>query len=324
MRNTDCAIIAPVSIYFGGGTPSLLTPEEIATILSWLPCSPTTEVTLEANPESVTIEKMRSFKEAGINRVSIGIQAFDDALLTALSRGHTCEQAKNAVSATYEAGITNISIDLMYDLPYQSRAQWQASLHTAASLPITHLSLYNLTIEPQTVFYKYRERLNTLRPTPETSREMYCDAMDLLEEAGLKQYEISAFARDGRISCHNTGYWKGRPFIGLGPSAFSYWKGSRFRNHCHFNRWAEACSAGLSPTDYSETLDSNASRRELLTIGLRLRDGVDLSTFAPLENETIDILDRHIAQGLLQRDGAKVALTKEGRLFYDSIAVDLI
>lgn len=317
-------MLPATSIYFGGGTPSLLTPDEIAEILSWLPRSPSTEVTLEANPESTSVERMRSFKDAGVNRVSIGVQAFDDALLATLSRGHSSEHAVNAIVSTVEAGISNISIDLMYDLPRQTRSQWRRTLQIAASLPITHLSLYNLAIEPQTVFYKYRERLAALRPAPEASREMYCDAMELLENAGLEQYEISAFARNGQISQHNSGYWTGRPFLGIGPSAFSYWGGSRFRNHCHFNRWVEGCAAGRLASDFTETLAPEAACRELLTIKLRLREGVDLEHFTLLEPETAETIDRYVALGFLKKNGTKVTLTKEGYLFYDSIAVDLI
>lgn len=313
-----------VSVYFGGGTPSLLNPDSIADIISWLPISDDCEISLEANPESVTLEKMQAFADAGINRVSLGIQSFDDALLKRLSRAHSAADAREAILNVNRAGVDNITIDLMYDLPGQSLEQWRTTLSHVSDLPITHLSLYNLTIEPHTVFYKYRQKLMPLIPTPEASKTMYCDAVERLDEMGLKQYEISAFARNNKTSRHNVGYWTGRPFLGLGPSAFSYWDQKRFRNICNFNKWADSCARGENPADFEELLLPDARKRELLTIRLRLNEGVDLTHFEPLEAETHATLQKYQQMSLLEVDRTKVRLTKDGQLFYDSIATDLV
>lgn len=313
-----------VSVYFGGGTPSLLHPEAIHEILSWLPLEEPCEITLEANPESIDFARMQAFARAGINRVSIGIQSLDDHLLKVLSRNHSAEQAKEAILNVHRAGIENITIDLMYDLPGQTLLQWEETLKQVRLLPISHLSLYNLTIEPHTVFYKYRQKLIPTVPKPEISRQMYCTAVDHLEAMGLEQYEISAFARKGKTSLHNTGYWTGRPFLGLGPSAFSYWDEKRFRNHCSFSKWARCCADLTNPSDFEELLTPDARKRELLTIRLRLREGINLNDYAPLEEQTEKTIQKYQQLGLLEVDGLKVRLTKDGQLFYDSIATDLV
>lgn len=312
------------SVYFGGGTPSLLAPNAFEEILSWLPLNDQCEITLEANPESVTLDRMRAYAQAGINRVSLGVQSLEDELLQKISRKHSAHDAKEAVRNVHRAGIENITIDLMYDLPTQTLALWKSTLNQVQELPITHLSLYNLTIEPHTVFYKYRQKLAMQVPNPEISRDMYCTAVEKLESFGLMQYEISAFAHPGKESRHNVGYWTARPFLGLGPSAFSYWNAKRFRNSCNFNKWQQQCNVGMDPADFEEQLPPDARKRELLTVRLRLKEGIDLNDFEPLEPETKRTLEKYNKMAFLEIDGSKVRLTKEGQLFYDSIATDLV
>ena len=270
------------SLYFGGGTPVLLGPDRIAEIIQWvreaLP-DPIEEVTLEANPESMTPALMKGFQKAGINRISIGLQTLDDGLLRQLGRLHTAQKAIDAVLMAADSGIPNISVDLMYDIPYQTLSHWNATLAALAPLPISHLSLYNLTFEPETLFFKKRALLQPVVPDPDVSLQMYENAVASLQAIGLEQYEISAFAKPGFHSRHNVGYWTARPFIGLGPSAFSYWDKSRFRNVAHLRRYCQALEAALSPVDFTETLEDNARRRELLTVQLRLISGVDLPRF---------------------------------------------
>lgn len=313
------------SIYFGGGTPSLLGPAAIAHILEWFPRSEKPiEITLEANPENITGPLMQDYRNAGINRVSIGVQSFDDEMLHLLSRQHDAEKARQAILDTEKAGISNISIDLMYDLPKQTLKMWEETLAQACQLPITHLSLYNLTIEPHTAFYKHRTALEPQRPTPKTSRIMYELAIERLSKAGLLQYEISAFARDGLHSIHNTGYWTARPFLGLGPSAFSFWKGKRFRNIAHLNKYHRALSNGDSPIDFEEQLDEAASLRERLAIHLRLLEGINLETFPKLAEETLNALEELGEKGLVQWRRNHVQLTDKGILFYDTVASELV
>lgn len=321
-----------VTLYFGGGTPSLFGPSRLASLLELIRTSiailPSAEITLEVNPENVTLQLMHAYAEAGINRVSLGIQTLDADLLKLLGRLHSPEIAKQAVHTVYQAGIDNISIDLMYDLPKQTLAHWASTLEQVQTLPIRHLSLYNLTIEPHTLFFKKQGELRPWLPDEETSLAMYEMAIQRLEESGLQQYEISAFAQPGFESHHNTGYWTGRPFLGLGPSAFSYWQGKRFRNVANLNRYCAALKEGRLATDFEEELDPDAQRRELFVIQLRLRQGVAweafINKYGKLDSATQATVKRLISEGYLeQRDGC-LLLTKRGVLFYDTVATELI
>ena len=316
------------TVYFGGGTPALIGPEAIARILDWVKPAQDAEITLEANPENITEELMRAYKKAGINRVSIGIQTLDPGLLNQLGRLHHPQKAKEAVQITHSAGIENISIDLMYDLPGQSIGQWESTLIEAGKLPIRHLSLYNLTIEPHTVFFKKEAQLRALMPNEEASLAMYQQAIAYLESTGLKQYEISAFAQDGYASRHNSGYWTGREFLGFGPSAFSYWEGARFRNVAHLNKYSRGLDEGQFPIDFTETLEPEARRRELLAIRLRLKEGVELPSFerewGALEAGIIKDINDLLGQGLLIRDHDTIRLTGRGVLCYDTVAAELV
>ncbi len=301
----------PVSIYFGGGTPSLLGSDKISEILSLLNYNPSTcEITLEANPEHLTKSLMQEYANTGINRVSLGVQSFDNKQLIRLTRSHTATTAESAIENTLASGIENISIDLMYDLPLQTLESWQQSLIKATSLPIRHLSLYNLTIEPHTSFGKNPPT----QPTQELSLQMLELAISHLEAHNFKRYEISAFAHPGYESKHNIGYWTGRPFLGYGPSAFSYWNGARFRNISNLNRYARALNAAEDPVDFTETLPKEEQERERLAIELRLMRGVKPST----------LLDPLIKEGFCEHHENRVRLTEKGKLFYDSVGEMII
>lgn len=322
-----------LTIYFGGGTPTLLGPSAIGKILSWIRkdsffAVDSPEITIEANPENITFELMRSYADLGINRLSIGMQTLDNQLLKQLGRLHDGQKAIDAVETAYNAGITNISIDLMYDLPNQNLLMWQNTLKRASELPIAHLSLYNLTIEPHTVFFKNKETLEKLLPDQETSLQMYESAIEILSKNEFEQYEISAFARSNQYSRHNSGYWIGRPFLGFGPSAFSYWEKKRFRNIANLSQYHRKLKEGNSPIDFEETLPGSAQKRELLAIQLRLIKGVDLEEFQKrhglLDSETIAVLDKLHSEGFLRKKENLFSLTKQGILFYDSLAVELI
>lgn len=313
------------TIYFGGGTPSLLSPKYISEILSWIPHHPEIEITLEANPENLSQELLEGFFQAGINRLSIGIQSFDDSLLKTLGRTHDSNTPLKALEWSVAAGFKNISIDLMYDLPQQTLQTWTNTLKVASKLPITHLSLYNLTIEPKTLFFKNRLNLKKEVPSPEISLEMYQLAQEMLP---LTQYEISAFAKEGFYSEHNTGYWTGRPFFGLGPSAHSFWGGQRFSNFSHMGKYQRALEAGLEPVDSVDELGIDERRKELFAIEMRLFKGVNSQAFekkhGPLANETFLTLERLKKQGWVEQEDSLYRLTSQGVLFYDSVAEDLI
>lgn len=322
-----------ISIYFGGGTPALFGAKPLAKLLdmvrSLIPCDTNhIEITLEANPENITKQLMSDYAAAGVNRISIGIQSLDNDLLTRLGRTHNANKAIDAVIATYDAGIDNISIDLMYDIPGQTLNSWQNTLHHVSALPITHLSLYNLTIEPHTVFFKYQESLRKLLPDAESSAEMYRIAIDQMNDNGLLQYEISAFAKRDLYSRHNVGYWTGRPFLGFGPSAFSYWEGRRFRNVANLSRYLKALQEDRSPIDFEEKLEPEKHQRELLAIALRLLRGVDIAEFQNehgfLSKGLMDTLEKLEKEDFLIKKNGVLILSAKGLLFYDSVAVEII
>ncbi len=307
-----------VSLYLGGGTPSLLGPEKIGEILSWMQVKG--EITLEVNPDDVTLEKMEAFQKAGINRVSLGLQSLDNPLLKKLGRLHTAQKAIEAVHLTAQAGIKNITVDLMYEIPGQTLKIWEETLDRVSTLPITHLSLYNLTFEPGAVFYKKQKELSPLLPSPEESLAMLNAACTKLRAMGLSRYEISAFAKPGFESVHNTGYWTGRPFLGLGPSAFSFWEGRRFRNVCHLKKWKEILSQGQLPRDFDEKLSPLASLHERLAVRLRLFEGAPRSEF-PIDS---DLVKKLLEKEWLTLTPTHFQLTETGRLFYDSVAEEII
>lgn len=325
-----------VSIYFGGGTPSLLHEKTIEYILRLIfdeahlfySIADSCEITLEANPESVSLEKMRALKKLGINRLSIGVQSLDDHQLVLLDRRHLATKAIQALEDSHASGIHNLSIDLMYDIPGQTLDSWQRTVDRAMQLPISHLSLYNLTIEPHTLFFKKRKALQKQLPTPEASVEMLEYATTSCARTGLKRYEISAFAKEGYFSRHNTGYWIGRPFLGLGPSAFSYFQGKRFKNVSSLQKWLSTLHAHQSPIDFEETLSSDAAFRELLAIHLRLLEGIDWTLFTQQHGKVpsgiLTTIQDLCQQGLLQQQENIVLLTEKGQLFYDSVAEALI
>lgn len=306
---------SPISIYFGGGTPALLGPKAIDEILTWISPPLSCEITLEANPENVSLELMRAYCSCGINRISLGVQTLDDILLTTLSRTHSSERSLSAVDKCIQAGIHNISIDLMFDLPGQSLLSWQKTLDQAVQLPITHLSLYNLTIEPHTVFFKKKN--NLALPDSNVSLQMLCQAVEVLEHSGLRRYEISAFAKEEMISKHNTGYWTGRSFLGFGPSAFSYWNECRFRNIANLNRYAKILEKGLDPVDFKEVLLPKERLKESLAISLRLIDGI---TVKPWPSEIENGLFELEANGFLEKNGVNLRLSSKGLLFHDTVA----
>lgn len=321
-----------VSLYFGGGTPSLFGPHRLSTLIDTIKrlCNliPTAEITLEGNPEDIEVDRMRHYADAGVNRVSLGVQTLDGELLQLLGRRHSPQTALRAVDTVFRAGIDNLSIDLMYDLPNQTFAHWNATLQALEGLPLSHLSLYNLTIEPHTPFFKRRGTLIPLLPDPEMSLVMYEHAISLLEQRGLVQYEISAFARPGREALHNTGYWMGRPFFGLGPSAFSYWEGRRYRHHAHLGRYCQQLEEGHLPIDFEERLDEGARRRELLVLQLRLLKGFIFSQWVschgPLDPITCEALHQLKNEGYLSWEEDVIRLTRKGILFYDTVASILI
>ena len=320
------------SIYFGGGTPTILPAYDIRDILTIIDQTATLsrniEITIEGNPETITPIKIQEYKSMGINRISIGIQSLDDSLLKTLSRKHSAQDGINAVKTIYDNGIYNISVDLMYDIPNQTIDQWKNTLKQALELPIIHISLYNLNIEPHTIFYKHRESIKQQQPNDERSLQILEIALEMFEKAGFKQYEISAFCKNYHYSKHNIGYWIGRNFLGFGPSAFSYIDGKRFSNIRNFNKYCKILNEGLLPVDFVEKLPFDRHIKELLIIRLRLTNGIDLLDFQAingnLSQETLETIEQLIKQKFIKRKNNTISLTKKGILFYDTVATEII
>jgi oxygen-independent coproporphyrinogen III oxidase len=315
------------SIYFGGGTPCLL-GEDLEQILSWIDKDSSCEITLEANPESCSKASLALFRKMGINRLSLGVQSFDDSLLRVLRRTHTAKKALQSIEWANCVGFDNLSIDLMVDLPTQTMKSWETTLLLLRGLPITHLSLYNLTFEPKTIFERKKETFAPLLPNECLSLKILEKATSFLETLGLHRYEISAFAKKGYHSHHNVGYWIGRPFFGLGPSAFSYLEGKRAQNSPNLQHYYQALQKGSLPLFFEEKLPFPENLKELFVVELRLVQGVDLSLFQKkhglLLKETLQQIDRLQKENLLEEKMGSIRLTKRGLLFYDSIAVALL
>ncbi len=307
------------SLYFGGGTPYLLEVDDLKTILEWIDPPPGIEITLEANPEDLTLKKTKGFAEAGVNRLSLGAQSFDQEILTNIGRSHTPQQAINAVQIAREAGIANISLDVMIDLPHQTIHQVENTCQQITELPITHISLYNLVIEAPSLFHRKKSLIRQAMPKEAESMEMLACAVNTFDQAGFDRYEISAFAKPGFHSHHNFGYWTARPFLGLGPTAFSYWEGKRFQNASH--QYIKKMLRGDDPTNYEEKLAPSPSQRELLAIRLRINDWLDLHDYPLIDQTTVDQL---VSTGLLQRKKEFIRLSEQGLLFYDTVASELI
>lgn len=301
------------TIYFGGGTPSVLSAAQLAQILaaqrSAFDCSDVTEITLEANPEQLTAQFLSNIRAAGFNRLSIGIQSFVDQHLGLMGRRHTAAQAIAAVRAAQNAGFTNISIDLIYGLPFMSEQQWQSNIEQALQLGVQHISAYHLTIEPRTAF----ARQGLVAVSDITSERHYTMLKQALAKGGFEHYEISNFALAGFRSKHNSSYWNSTPYFGFGPSAHSY-NGGRVR------RWNVASLPKyLSLDSYfeSEILTDADIHNEFIMTRLRTADGFSASDYFSKFGRRIEPVP------LLVFDGDRIYITPEKWLVSDSIIASL-
>ncbi len=309
------------SLYFGGGTPSLFGPDRIEKIIAQAKtfASQPIEVTLEGNPEHLSYELLQEYFHTGINRLSIGAQTFDNALLKKLGRAHSSKELISSIENAHSAGFKNISIDLMYEIPNQTYDSWKESLEIANQLPIQHLSIYNLTIEPGTSFYKRQEKLLKQIPGEDTCSQMWELLNTYLEGKGWDHYEISAFTRENKYSHHNIGYWLSRPFYGLGPSAFSYWDGARFQNTKSLENYISDIASGSLKSAFYEKLPHDQSTAERIAVALRTSMGVCLTDFQisdKLSNSIDALLKQELA--ILDQKGI-LRLTEQGRRYYDTV-----
>jgi putative oxygen-independent coproporphyrinogen III oxidase len=318
------------TIFFGGGTPSLFAPATIGRILDGIaaacPLAPDVEITLEANPGTVERQRLAGFRQAGVKRLSFGIQSFQQPLLTTLGRIHGPDEARAAIRAARAAGFDDLNLDLIFAVPGETRADWDADVAEALTWAPEHVSAYNLTYEPGTPFHTLRGR-GALRPLDdEDELWMYQHVRATLADAGYEQYEISNFARSGHEARHNQSYWRGVDYLGLGAGAHSYshmpgW-GRRWSNERIPERYIAAVAAG-DPTASTETLSLETAVAEFMFLGLRERHGVDPSAFLARFGRPLAEVHPEVARfrsdGLLDERGGRIVLSERGLLVADSI-----
>ena len=316
------------TIFFGGGTPSLLEPGEIAGLIracrGAFAVDRDAEITLEANPETVTVERLAGFRAAGVNRLSYGVQSFSDAELRRLSRLHTASRAEIAVTEARQAGFDNVSLDLMMWLPEQTVAAWLESVDRLASLAPEHASLYMLEIYPNAPLRDEMARARWSQAPDDDAAEMYGGAMERLERAGYRQYEISNVAVPGRESRHNLKYWRDGAWLGFGCGAHSTRGGVRWKNVSSTGEYVDRVTAGARLVTEERRLSPAEQLEEALFTGLRLAAGVDLGAvearygvqvWARYGRELQPFAD----EGLLVYDGGSIRLTRRGMLLAHEI-----
>lgn len=321
------------SVFFGGGTPTFLPAPDLARLLdavaSTWSLQADAEVTVEANPTSADARRFAELRRAGFNRVSIGVQAFDDDLLRAVDREHTAAEAVAAVDTARKARFDNVSLDLMFGLPGQTQAQWEATLERALELGTPHLSVYALTLEPGTRFERLHAGGKLVLPGEEAELAMYESAITRLREAGFEHYEVSNFAWPGYRARHNLLYWRNGEYLGFGAGAVSYVDGRRWTREKQPGRYIQKVGSGADLAVEAESLDGEAAVAETLILGLRLLEGLDLRRVArrfgaealSTAQEHLDALER---EGYLRREGDRVRVTHRGLLFSDHVALQLL
>jgi len=305
------------TIYFGGGTPSRLIPSAIARLLDGIrrdrPVSSDAEVTLEANPEDVTPGAAASWRAAGVNRVSLGVESFDPGVLSWMHRTHTAEQVPEAVRILRSEGIADLSLDLIFGLPRVLGRDWSIDLERAFALDPEHLSLYGLTIEPHTPLGRWTQRGEVMPVDEDRYAAEFLEAHAALQAHGYDHYEVSNAGQPGHRARHNSAYWRRAPFIGLGPSAHSGFGGERRWNVREWAAYQRLLESGRSPREGRELLDVAAVDLEELYLGLRTREGLAASRVPAAVTRAWE------AEGWATQSDDRVQLTSEGWLRLDAL-----
>lgn len=317
------------TIYVGGGTPTSLDEQQLTflceTINEVLPFTRgQVEFTFEANPGDLSFEKMRILKEAGVNRISFGVQSFNEELLKAIGRTHKSEDVYSSVEKAQNAGFENITIDLMYGLPGQTMQVFKESLQEALKLQLPHYSSYSLIVEPKTVFYNMMQKNKLHLPTQDLEAEMYEVLMEEMEKHGLRQYEISNFAKAGFESKHNTTYWNNDYYYGFGAGAHGYVNGERVGNFGPLKKYMEPIRRSELPYMNVHKVPVNEQMEEEMFLGLRKIDGVSLSTFSKkFGKDASDVfaepIEDLLKRGLIEVTAERIYLTHKGKLLGNEV-----
>ncbi len=319
------------TIYFGGGTPSLLNTQELEGIFNAINYSFTiasnAEITLEANPDDLNKEKLAMLKQQGVNRLSIGTQSFQDTCLQYLNRAHNATEATQSIKLAQDQGFDNISIDLIYAIPVADEATWQADLQQTVDLQVQHISAYCLTIEEKTVFGRQLQKQLISPINDEFASSQFNSLIHHLEQYNFTQYEISNFAKSGFYSQHNSNYWVKNPYLGVGPSAHSYDGTTRQFNIANNGQYIQALAKNTIPSEKEELSKADQVNEYIMT-SLRTMWGCDLSKISynfdiNLLNENKSYIHEYIDKKLLKLEDDVLKLTNSGKLFADKIASDL-
>lgn len=312
------------TLYIGGGTPTVLSPAALGGLIGAARrpggLGADAEITVEANPGTLDAAALSLLRQAGVNRLSLGAQSFDPAMLRLLGRIHTADQIGQAVQMAREAGLDNLNLDLMFGLPAQSPEAWQADVHAALRLDVPHLSLYALTLEDGTPLQRRIAAGELPQPDDDLAADMYEWAEETLERAGYEHYEISNWARPGHACQHNLIYWRNRPYLGLGAAAHSWWGGRRWANVTDPQAYIAALQDGQRPVAASEDIDVRSEMGETMMMGLRLvQEGVSAAAFERRFGMGLyQVYGREIAElmdeGLLEQVGDSVRLSWRGHL----------
>ena len=320
------------TIYFGGGTPSLLSVEQLEKILNALyknfNIDKNIELTLEANPENLNIDYLKGLQSLGFNRLSIGVQSFNDEDLALMRRNHDVQTAFKSVYNAKKQGFKNISIDLIYGLPHLSLKKWEHNLNKIMDMDIQHISAYHLTIEPNTLFKKWYDQNKIHLPDDKTSLEQYQLLVEKTEENGFLHYEISNFAKDGFLSLHNTNYWMDIKYLGLGPSAHSYNLTSRQWNISNLQVYLGEISKGKMPFEI-ENLSETEKYNDYMIVSFRTMWGVNLekieSSFGkPLKNYFLKKVEKFIDGKFCIQNNYQIKLSEKGVFISDHIISELL
>lgn len=325
---------APIeTVFFGGGTPTQLPAADLVRILDTVRAhfalNADAEISVEANPSDADETYLRTLRAAGFNRISFGVQTFDDRLLRTIDRLHSAQDARNAIQRARAAGFANLSLDLMFGLPRQTLADLDRSLDAAFAFDVPHLSIYGLIVEERTPFFARQERGKLPLPGESVETAMFARAMERAAPAGYRRYEISNYARPGFESRHNQIYWRNEPYFGFGAGAAGYIAGVRTMNERLPSRYADTMLSGGDPIIERETLSPADTMGETMMLGLRLADGVDLSRFAVRFGERAETrfaaaIARHVERGLLENTGTHLRLTVRGTFLASDVMADFL
>lgn len=320
------------SLYFGGGTPSLLSGEEIQRLIDqadqFFDLTEVEEITLEANPDDLSAEKLQAFRHAGINRFSIGVQSFFDEDLQWMNRAHRADEAVAAIQRAQDAGFSNLTIDLIYGYPLLTHSKWEANIQRVIDLHIPHISAYSMTVEPRTALGTFVRRGEQPPMDDEQSAQQFEYLMDRLAGEGYGHYEISNWAKPGWEAIHNSSYWKGHPYLGIGPSAHSYNGFDRQWNISNNPQYIRAILDTDTIPAERETLSNHDRINEYIMTSLRTSAGLDLAWMQGHFSEAVAAelapgLATFIQQGLLTRSADRFMLTRSGKLMADRVAAEL-